>query len=60
MQNVAESMTEQQAELIYNDLVQLFGSRLPNFEREPRRFAYYVKIYKHLIKLYQENQHGTN
>lgn len=53
-------MTEYQAELIYNDLVQLFGNRLPNFEREPRRFAYYVKIYKHLIKLHQENQHGTN
>ena len=56
MQNAAESMTEHEAELIYNDLVQLFGDRLPNYEREPRRFAYYVKIYKHLIKLFG-NQH---
>ena len=56
MQNAVESMTEHEAELIYNDLVQLFGDRLPNYEREPRRFAYYVKIYKHLIKLFG-NQH---
>ena len=58
MQNVAEYMTEQDAELIYNDLVRLFGDRLPNFEREPRRFAYYIKIYKHLVKLYQEKSHA--
>lgn len=51
-------MTEQEAELIYNDLVNLFGDRLPNFEREPRRFAYYIKIYKHLVKLYQEKSHA--
>ena len=49
-------MTEHEAEIIYNDLVRLFGDRLPNYEREPRRFVYCVKIYKHLIKLLG-NQH---
>jgi hypothetical protein len=56
VQNAAESMTEHEAEIIYNDLVRLFGDRLPNYEREPRRFAYCVKIYKHLVKLLG-NQH---
>ena len=56
MQNAAEYMTEQQAEQIHEDLIQLFGDRLPNYEREPRRFAYYIKIYKHLVKLLG-NQH---
>jgi hypothetical protein len=52
-------MTEQQAEQIHEDLIQLFGDRLPNYEREPRRFGYYIQIYKHLLRLHGE-QHGNN
>lgn len=59
MQNAAESMTEQQAEQIHEDLIRLFGDRLPNHEREPRRFAYCIKLYKHLLRLHGE-QHGNN
>ena len=59
MQNAAEYMTEQQAEQIHEDLIQLFGDRLPNYEREPRRFGYCIQIYKHLLRLHGE-QHGNN
>ena len=50
-------MTDQEAEFIWNNLVTLFGDRLPNPDHEPRRFGYYVNIYKHLIKLHG-GQHG--
>ena len=48
-------MSDEQAEFHWNNLVQAFGDNLPNPEHEPRRFAYYVKIYKHLLKLHGEN-----
>ena len=40
-------MTENEAESYYERLLNYFGY-LPNFEREPRRFAYYVRLYKYL------------
>jgi len=40
-------MTEADAELYYGKMLDYF-SYLPNFEREPRRFAYYVRLYKYL------------
>jgi hypothetical protein len=40
-------MTESEAELYYEKMLNYFGS-LPHFEREPRRFAYYVRLYKYL------------
>ena len=48
-------MTEADLEFIWNNMVLLFGSRMPNPEREPRRFAYYVRLYKHLVKIHQGN-----
>lgn len=40
-------MTDQETELYYEKMLDYFGY-LPNFEREPRRFAYYVRLYKYL------------
>ena len=40
-------MTEDDAELYYEKMLQYFGY-LPHFEREPKRFAYYVSLYKYL------------
>ena len=40
-------MTENETELYYGKMLDYFGY-LPNFEREPRRFAYYVRLYKYL------------
>ena len=40
-------MTDQETELYYEKMLDYFGS-LPYFEREPRRFAYYVRLYKYL------------
>lgn len=42
-------MTDADLEHIYNNMVLMFGDRMPNPEREPRRFTYYVKLYKHLV-----------
>jgi hypothetical protein len=50
-------MTDQEAEFIWNNLMVMFGDRVPHPEREPRRFRYYINIYKHLVKLHGE-QHG--
>ena len=40
-------MTDQEAIDFYNELVEHFGDSLPNFEHEPIRFAYYVKLHKY-------------
>jgi len=40
-------MTDQEAELLYEKILNYFGY-LPHFEREPKRFAYYVRLYKYL------------
>ena len=40
-------MTDQEAELFYEKILNYFGY-LPHFEREPKRFAYYVRLYKYL------------
>jgi hypothetical protein len=40
-------MTDQEAIDFYNELVEHFGDSLPNFEHEPIRFAYCVKLYKY-------------
>ena len=40
-------MTDQETELFYEKMLDYFGY-LPHFEREPKRFAYYVRLYKYL------------
>ena len=41
-------MTDQEVLDFYNKLVEHYGDALPNFEHEPIRFAYYVKLYKYI------------
>ena len=40
-------MTEQEIETVLDEMVEMFGW-IPNAERQPRQFAYYVKLYKYL------------
>jgi len=40
-------MTDEQIEAAYNEMVEMWGDRLPNPEQEPLRFAYYVRMYKY-------------
>jgi len=40
---------------VWDELVAMFGDRLPDMDREPIRFAYYVKLY-----LYQKRLNNAN
>ncbi len=40
-------MTEQEILDFYTELVDHYGDNLANFEQEPIRFAYQVKLYKY-------------
>jgi hypothetical protein len=40
-------MTDEEALKRYNELVEHFGDKLPNFEHHPRQFAYCVRIYEY-------------
>ena len=37
-------------EELWSQLYELFGERLANPDREPKRFAWQLKIYKHINK----------
>jgi hypothetical protein len=39
-------MTDEELQEKVNALIEMFGGDLPNPEQEPRRFAYYVKLFK--------------
>jgi hypothetical protein len=39
-------MTDDEVLKMYNEMLEYFGT-LPNPEQEPRRFAYYVKLYRY-------------
>lgn len=40
-------MTEKEILDTYKEMQDHFGDDLPNFEQEPIRFAYYVKLFKY-------------
>jgi hypothetical protein len=40
-------MTDEEVLNFYNELVEYYGDKLPNFEHEPRQFAYLVKLYRY-------------
>jgi hypothetical protein len=40
-------MTNEELDKMLNEMYNIF-SNLPSPEREPRRFRYYVKLYKHI------------
>ncbi len=39
-------MTDRQVELLYNALLETWPN-LPSWEHEPRRFQYYVNMFRH-------------
>lgn len=40
-------MTDDELEKILKEMQEMFSQPLPNPEQEPRRFAYYVKLYQY-------------
>lgn len=47
---VGDDMTDDELAHWYRIMSETFGDNLPNIEREPIRFKYYVKLFKHLMK----------
>jgi len=41
-------MTDQEIQKAYEDMIEMWGDKLPNYEHEPLRFAFYVRMYKYL------------
>jgi hypothetical protein len=41
-------MTDQEIQSAYEDMIGMWGDKLPNYEHEPIRFAFYVRMYKYL------------
>ena len=41
-------MTNEEIIKMYEEMVKMWGDKLPNPEHEPIRFAYYVRMYKYL------------
>ena len=44
-------INDDQANQLYDVMYQIFGNNLPHPITEPKRFAYYVKLYKHLVRI---------
>lgn len=40
-------MTDEEILKRYNELVEYYGDKLPNFEQEPIRFAHCIKLFKY-------------
>lgn len=40
-------MSPKEIRAAYKEMKDRWGSELPNFEHEPKRFAWYVKLYKY-------------
>jgi hypothetical protein len=47
IQRILIKMTNEEIENAYNEMVEMWGNRLPNPEHEPLRFAYYVRMWKY-------------
>ena len=47
IQRIHIKMTNEEIENAYNEMVEMWGDRLPNPEHEPLRFAYYVRMWKY-------------
>lgn len=40
-------MSDEEVLKMYDEMVKIYGDRLPDPERQPREFAYFVKLYKY-------------
>jgi len=51
-------LTDEEANRILNQMIEVFGDRLPDPEHYPLEFGYYVKLYR---KFYmEENNENSN
>ena len=41
-------MTDEEVLKLYDEMVEMYGDKLPNPEHEPRQFQYYIKLYKNI------------
>ena len=41
-------MTGEELEKVGQELVEMFGDKLPHHQHEPIRFAYYLKLYRYV------------
>ena len=48
------AVSDDEIEFHWDNMVKAFGSNLPNPDHEPRRFNYYVKLYKYLLTKHGE------
>lgn len=52
-------MTNEEIEKILDDMGTLFP-KLPNPEREPRQFKYFVKLFRHIEGLHNEKSETSS
>jgi hypothetical protein len=38
-------MTDEEVLKLYDEMVEMYGNKLPNPEHEPRQFQYYIKLF---------------
>jgi hypothetical protein len=49
-------MSDEEIIKMYDEMIELWSDKLPNFEHEPIRFAYYVKMYRYLKEQNNDNR----
>jgi hypothetical protein len=49
-------LTDEQAEQLYHEMEDYFNGYLPNPDTEPRRAASYIKIFKHVRNINNNDQ----
>ena len=49
-------MSDEEVLKMYNEMVEYYRDRLPNFEHYPKQFAYLVKLWKY----YKSKENGDN
>lgn len=52
-------LTDEEANTVLNQMLEIFGDRLPNPEHYPLAFEYYVKLYKKYY-MEQKNENSSN
>lgn len=43
-------MTDEEALKIYEEMMKMFGDKIPDPDHSPREFAFFVKLYQHCKK----------
>jgi hypothetical protein len=51
-----DELSDEDVLLMYSEMCEEFGDRLPDFETHPALFAYYVKLFKYIKGLENDKQ----